>query len=364
MATSANRIVEWYVGFHEYLLATPRFSPFLQLYPGSVDDFRDIDRCRQIHVDAYHAIFGGLDETTQGHFVEAVDNYVRDTLHVPPLGGHQADGTGAAVSGMMEKGYATLPPVDRDTVTEMESYLRTHKVWAGHYEPTDPLCELDEARTENVAYYPSDTLVACPHMVDLATDPGVLAVVEGYLGTAPMILGLAGWWSFADNPGAKDAQLYHRDGDDYRFCKLFVQLTDVDEDGGPFTYIEGSHRWNALRALRDTWSGGADEFDNWYLGTLRKTDGQVERVFGKKGVRLTGPAGSRFLVDTGGIHKGTPPVKTDRLMVQVLYGVTPFIQSSLLAGGFPVPADSLSGAHIPERVAAPPFDYVTRFFLT
>ena len=235
MATPAERIVEWYVGFHEYLLATPRFSPFLELYPGGIDDFRDIDRCRKIHIDAYHAILGGLDETTQGHFVEAVDNYVRGTLHVPPLDGHQA---GAAVSGMKEKGYATLPPVETETVTEMKNYLRPRKVWAGHYEPTDPLCELEEARTENVAYYPPDTLAACPHLVDLATDPAVLAVVEGFLGTAPMILDLAGWWSFADNPGAKDAQLYHRDGDDYRFCKLFIQLTDVDEDGGPLNATE------------------------------------------------------------------------------------------------------------------------------
>ena len=254
--------------------------------------------------------------------------------------------------------------MDRDTVAEMASYLRPHKVWAGRYELTDPLYDLDEARTENVANYPPDTMVACPHLMDLATDPTVLAVVEGYLGTAPMILGMAGWWSFVDIPGAKNAQLYHRDRDDYRFCKLFVQLTDVDEDGGPHTYVEGSHRWNSIRALRDTWPGGARNFNEWYFGTLRKTDGQVERVFGKKGVSITGSAGLRFLVDTCGIHKGTPPVKTDRLMAQVLYGITPYIEATLLAGEYPVPADSLSGARVPERVAAPPFDYVTRLILT
>jgi len=169
---------------------------------------------------------------------------------------------------------------------------------------------------------------------------------------------------FADNAGAKDAQLYHRDGDDYRFCKLFVQLTDVDEDGGPHTFVEGSHDWNTVRALREKWSGGPVEFNEWYFGTLRKADDKVERVFGRKGVKLTGPAGTRFLVDTSGIHKGTPPVKADRLMAQVLYGVTPHAQAPLLAGRFPIPAGSLKGARVPKRVADPPFDYVTWLFLT
>ncbi|HEX9568860.1 MAG TPA: hypothetical protein VF987_04200 [Rhodospirillales bacterium] len=364
MATAADRIVSWYVGFHKHVSATPRFSQVLKLFPDSVDDLRDINRCRQMHRNAYLAISGHLDEAGRAYFVEAVDDYVRNTLRVPPLDGQQGAGTGAFVSEMKEKGYTTLPPIGRDTVAEMKSYLRPHKVWAGDYEPTEPLCELDEARSENVANYPPDTVVACPHLVDLATDPAVLAVVEGYLGTAPIILGIVGWWSFADNAGAKDAQLYHRDGDDYRFCKLFVQLTDVDEDGGPHTFVEGSHDWNTVRALREKWSGGPVEFNEWYFGTLRKADDKVERVFGRKGVKLTGPAGTRFLVDTSGIHKGTPPVKADRLMAQVLYGVTPHAQAPLLAGRFPIPAGSLKGARVPKRVADPPFDYVTWLFLT
>lgn len=363
MATAADRIVDWYVGFHEHVQATPRFNELLRLYPGSVDDWRDYDRCRQIHGHACLAVSSQFDEAGQAFFVEAVDDYVRKTLRVPPVEGDQADGISALVSDMKQKGYTFLSPTDGDTVAEMESYLRPHKVWAGYYKATDPLLELDDARTANVATYPSDIMVACPHLMDMATDPAVLAVVEGYLGTAPIILGVTGWWSFADNPGARDAQLYHMDGDDYRFCKLFIQLTDVDDDGGPHTYMEGSHDWNNIRALRDKWSGGPDEFNKWYLTTFRKTDGQVERVFGKKGVKFLGPAGARFLVDTCGVHKGTPPVKTDRLMAQVLYGVTPFVQTPLLIGGFPLPAKKLKGARIPKRVAKAPYDYVTQLVL-
>ena len=111
--------------------------------------------------------------------------------------------------------------------------------------------------------------------------------------------------------------------------------------------------------MRDRWPEGADEFMNLMYGTLRKTDDEIERVFGKKPIQITGKAGARFLVDTSGVHKGPPPQGSDRLICQVLYGVTPYFHQSI----WPSSMGDAVTRHIPEWLLQPPLDYVNRLFL-
>ena len=135
--------------------------------------------------------------------------------------------------------------------------------------------------------------------------------------------------------------------------------TDVQADSGPHAYMEGTHDPENIHEIRSQWPGGLDEFDKWYLGTLRKTDGQVKRIFGRDPASLTGPAGSVFLVDTFGIHKGTPPKRGERLICQILYGVTSLYKTAVE----PLPMGSANTRHIQEEALAPPLDYVNRMFL-
>ena len=150
-------------------------------------------------------------------------------------------------------------------------------------------------------------------MLDIANDATVLSVVERYLGTVPTILGMSAWWSFADPMGATEAQLFHVDIDDLRFCKMFIYLTDVEKDTGPFTYMEGTHDLEYIGDIRQQWPGGVAEFDNWYRRTLRKTDGQIKRVFGCDPVQITGPGGTLFVSCTANTSIVTrdisPPVE-------------------------------------------------------
>lgn len=109
---------------------------------------------------------------------------------------------------------------------------------------------------------------------------------------------------------------------------MFIHLTDVDDGSGPHTYMEGSHDIDTINRIRQDWPDGADKFDAWYFCQLRKSDDEVIRAFGRPPVTLTAPAGSRFVVDTRGIHKGQLPKESDRLICQVLYGVSPRIVRS------------------------------------
>lgn len=58
----------------------------------------------------------------------------------------------------------------------------------------------------------------------------------------------------------------------------------------------------------------------------RYQDEEVVDAFGaEKQVRFTGQAGSSFLENTYGMHRGYPPVSKPRLILQVLYSLRPVI---------------------------------------
>lgn len=155
----------------------------------------------------------------------------------------------------------------------------------------------------HIAEYSMSDVLAAPHLLSIANDPRVLALVESHLGAEPIIGSMRVWWSTPTSDGqAQATEFFHRDVDDLRFCKLFVYLTDVDEDTGPHTYCPGTHRMNILTDLR------------------RLSDEEVEAAVGVENViQFTGPAGTSFLEDTYGIHRGTPPRSKPRLLFQPLY---------------------------------------------
>jgi len=113
-------------------------------------------------------------------------------------------------------------------------------------------------------------------------------------------------WSFPVSKPPAATQLFHRDPDDWKFVKFFVYLTDVDAGSGPHTYVMHSFR-TAGRIRARAYS--RQEIDSRY---------------GKDAVyTVTGPRGMAFMADTYGIHAGTTPTHTPRLMLQAQYSLLP-----------------------------------------
>lgn len=156
----------------------------------------------------------------------------------------------------------------------------------------------------NTAYYDWRDFVRIPALMSAANDPGILGVAQNFLGGAPTISDMKMWWSLLRD-GGKENQLFHRDVDDYRFCKLFVYLTDVGPEGGPHVYVPGS-------------SGSRE-----CLEDRRYSDEEVERHHGNKAVSLCAEAGSAFLVNTYGLHKGLAPKSSERMIFVVQYSLLP-----------------------------------------
>ena len=95
---------------------------------------------------------------------------------------------------------------------------------------------------------------------------------------------------------------YHYDNNSPHFLKFFFYLNDVDSNGGPFTYVAGSHK---------------QKFSGWQM-SKRFSDDHIEEVYGKERIKhLTANLGDVIVANTRGIHKGTKTVDKERNMYTV-----------------------------------------------
>jgi len=172
------------------------------------------------------------------------------------------------------------------------------------------------------ASYPLDVVLRAPHLVDVMNRKDVLDVAARYLDCRPTISGVGLHWSLPSKTGDCTVQVFHRDPDDWRFLKLFVYLTDVDEGAGPHEYIRGSHV---------------------HSGRLRSSPYQDEEVLSRYGAssveRVLGPAGTTFIADTWGIHKGRVAQTRRRLIFQVTYSILPVLKCEYRPVAIPRRAD-------------------------
>lgn len=207
-------------------------------------------------------------------------------------------------------GYAPLPNIiSQEQISDLKEYF-SKKLAYNPYRPEAKKFKAPENVPEgtHVAHFSNEDVVNAPHFLSIANNPAVISAVGQTLGAKPTISSMATWWSIAHGEAAQHAELFHRDVDDLRFIKMFIYLTDVDENSGPHVFVRGSQRVNKLTELR------------------RLTDEEVAATFGAENIlRFTGPAGTAFLENTYGIHRGVPPTKRPRLLMQVLYSLAEYI---------------------------------------
>src|SRR5262249_44741776 len=98
----------------------------------------------------------------------------------------------------------------------------------------------------------------------------------------------------------------------------------VDAGGGPHTYVRGSHRT------------GSKPTDLVARGYVRIPDEDIRRHYREEDiVSVTASAGSVLVGDTRCWHKGTHPVATPRLLLQIEW-------ASTLVHGAPYPRRKLA----------------------
>lgn len=208
---------------------------------------------------------------------------------------------------LKDRGYLFLDNlISADQLRDMRAFFSTNKC-ADPYRPAlgEFIAPGEAPPQTHVAFFSNETIVRAPHVLAIANNPKVLSIVSGFLGAKPTISLLTAWWSMPHSDGkAEEAERFHRDVDDIRFVKLFCYLTDVDEVSGPHMFVPGSQNIDRLTKIR------------------RYDDSEIVDAFGKNSLSMfTGKAGTAFLENTYGFHRGVPPTEKPRLLFQVLYSL-------------------------------------------
>ena len=172
---------------------------------------------------------------------------------------------------------------------------------------------------KSLTHYQITDIFRAPYLLELAVNRDILDTVANHLKVAPTIVDICAWWSHATDSKPFGAQILHRDRDDFRFCKLFVYLTDVKIDNGPHTFLPGSHTVEGIEKLFKARNIQSDQIQKVFKNDSRESSDWIRDQFTSNILEITGKRGSMFLVNTFGYHCGKPPRQGSRLVFQVVY---------------------------------------------
>jgi ectoine hydroxylase-related dioxygenase (phytanoyl-CoA dioxygenase family) len=165
-----------------------------------------------------------------------------------------------------------------------QDYLRAHTNYAAVAEP----------------------LLSCPLTIPLSFEQQLIDIATAYLECVPAIGGLNLRKSFRNDLPEFDTLYFHVDPNSPKFLKFFFYLNDVDEAGGPFCYVRGSHR---------------RRFPGWQTKYRWELEEIAPRYGEENVLLLTGNVGDIVIADTNGFHRGTKIRGQDRGMLTVDYVV-------------------------------------------
>ena len=252
---------------------------------------------------------------------------------------HAAPGMQAAVEGLRAEGYAELGQLlSREACLEVVDYLQDKKMQDRDMARA-PYSLADAPAGARLADFSLADTVRCPHILELANSPMLLGLASDYIGCKPTLSSMVIRWSFPEEKGRSDLQRFHRDTDDWRFFKVMVYLTDVDEGCGPHVYVKATHR------------------DRQTLRQRFWSDEEITEQYGEERLAVAlGPSGTAFAVDTAGIHKGQAPEQRKRLMLMLQYSLLPCYRARKepLHAGLPAGID----AYVNRMLFAPADDTV------
>jgi hypothetical protein len=255
---------------------------------------------------------------------------------VPRLAVEPSSVVDGAFETLRAEGYCSFAGLlTPDRAAAVTGHFRVRPCFNAHVaEASDGVGRRVGAGAESFHYgsYRLADVIAAPFLPELANDARLLAIAERYLGCTPTLYSLNAWWSF---PGrarpANVSQSFHRDLDDFRFCTLFLYLTDVGERGGPHVYVRRTHRIDLLEREVARADGGAladldPELQKAVAagallrGQAYGLDPAIHRLLGDLIDMIPGPAGSGLIADTYGLHMGIPPETGPRLIFWARYG--------------------------------------------
>jgi hypothetical protein len=169
--------------------------------------------------------------------------------------------------------------------------------------------------------------IESPLLSRVLDDNFLMAVVEAYLGSRPIVDLVTAWRlcpmkeEHTQESLSRDALMFHVDLDRVMFLKLFVYLNEVGDENGPHCYIPGTHLERLPLCCTED----------------RRYSDQELQAHSLLAAKIKGAAGTVIVADTHCLHKGTPPVSGHRDIFQVEFSLSLFgaSYSDLIPKHFP-----------------------------
>jgi hypothetical protein len=153
-----------------------------------------------------------------------------------------------------------------------------------------------------VVHANTQQMIAYPEIFLWGLEQRLLNIIENYLG---LPVAYHGAYFRRDIPNQLEtgSRLWHIDTEDRQVIKIILYINDVDEDTGPFQYLDQSLTSAVAKALH---------YNSGYL-----TDKTMRKVISPQHYQsCIGAAGTVIFAATGSIfHRGKIPIKSDRFTI-------------------------------------------------
>jgi hypothetical protein len=148
----------------------------------------------------------------------------------------------------------------------------------------------------------NDDLRRYPRLVDFALSDAAMGMAASYLGTIPYLNRVDLLYSIARESDDKvSSQLFHVDPEGLTQVKFFINVFDVSDGEGPFTFIPADDTARVIRNVNVLRQRQGKPHQGRYLDEEIKAVGANDAI-----VRVTGSGGSGVAVDTSRcLHMGS-----------------------------------------------------------
>lgn len=235
-------------------------------------------------------------------------------------------------------GCAELGAIFADEqINEIVQYFRGKNVYNSHVAIYGDRVPRGVEYGRNYGKYGSYTLhdaLSAPYLLEFANSRRIIGLVTELLGGEPVVYSMHAWWTYKESdsyPVQAQTHEFHRDQDDSNFLAIFLYLTNATDGGdGAIEYCIGSHSVSSSKYYSKININEQELLDNYFQSNLgdgypsknkkyKDLKYKYEDIYSIK--TMKGAAGSAYVADTYGLHRGTPLINRDRLAVWIRYAL-------------------------------------------
>jgi hypothetical protein len=172
-------------------------------------------------------------------------------------------------------------------------------------------------------------LVNSPEIIPWVFNDYSIQIAMSYLKCYPALGTCNFRKSFVNNLDESGVLMFHVDPNSPRFLKFFIYLNDVDENGGPFCIVEGSHKATHHNRF---------EHHRW-------PKEEIEKYYPPEKIKyLTAEKGDMIVANTACFHRGVKCKTNKRTMLTINYGIHPedWVGNGWKTPGFQIKQDSVN----------------------